>query len=122
MPSVHFSFIYIGKEDFTERQEDLFTPQVAARAGAEPIQSRSLFRVSHAGAGSQGFGPSSTAFQATGRELDGKWSSRDMNWLPYGMLARTEDEPVESSHHLFAHFLTGFVAAVFLDLFVDAGG
>ena len=61
MPSVHFSFIYIGKEDFTERQEDLFTPQVAARAGAEPIQSRSLFRVSHAGAGSQGFGPSSTA-------------------------------------------------------------
>ena len=45
-----------------------------------------------------------------------------MNWLPYGMLARTEDEPVESSHHLFAHFLTGFVAAVFLDLFVDAGG
>ena len=37
----------------------------------------SFFQVSHMGAGSQGFGPSLTAFLATSRELDGKWDRWD---------------------------------------------
>ena len=65
-------FIFIGKVDYRkeERQRGRssirwFTPQVAAMPGAEPIQSQepgTSYQVSHAGAGSQGFGPSSTTF------------------------------------------------------------
>uniref|UniRef100_A0A5F9CDK0 CUB domain-containing protein n=1 Tax=Oryctolagus cuniculus TaxID=9986 RepID=A0A5F9CDK0_RABIT len=49
-------------------------------------EARSFFLVSHAGAGAQGHGPSSTAFPGHSRELDGKWSSQDLNWRPYEML------------------------------------
>ncbi|XP_051715421.1 aminopeptidase O isoform X11 [Oryctolagus cuniculus] len=42
-------------------------------------------KVSHAGAGAQGLGPSSAAFPGHSRELDRKWSSQDFNQRPYGM-------------------------------------
>ena len=48
---------------------------------------RSFFQVSHVSAGAQGIGPSSTAFPGPSRELDQKWSSRDSNQCPHGMLA-----------------------------------
>ena len=63
-------FYFYWKVRYTERrkdkEEDLLSidslPQVAATAGAEPIRSKELLRASHKGAGSQSFGPSSTAF------------------------------------------------------------
>ena len=56
-------------------------------------RTQELFQVSHAGAGSQGFGPSSTAFPGHNRELDGKRGHPELElasiWDPSVCKART---------------------------------
>ena len=76
---IYFYYFFIGKADIQrgETERKIFRPMIhspSERNGPILCQSeaRRLFRVSHAGAGSQSFGPSSTAFpghrQGAGRE------------------------------------------------------
>ena len=66
---IYFYYLFIGKADIQrgETERKIFPPMIhspSERKGPILCQSeaRSLFRVSHAGAGSQSFGPSSPAF------------------------------------------------------------
>ena len=76
---IYFYYFFIGKADIQrgETERKIFHPMIHSPSERKgPIlcrsEARSLFRVSHAGAGSQSFGPSSTAFpghrQGPGRE------------------------------------------------------
>ena len=77
-------FFFYWKGGYTERrdrEEDLPSDDSFPKWAQWPMLCRSkarrLFRVSHAGAGSQSFGPSLTAFLGRGRELEGKRGCRD---------------------------------------------
>ena len=76
---IYFYYFFIGKADIQrgETEKKIFRPMIHSPSERNgPIlcrsEARSLFRVSHAGAGSQSFGLSSTAFpghrQGAGRE------------------------------------------------------
>ena len=75
---IYFYYFFIGKTDIQRRETEkkIFCPMIhspSERNGrCYADQSRSLFRVSHVGAGSQSLGPSSTAFpghrQGAGKE------------------------------------------------------
>ena len=76
---IYFYYFFIGKTDIqrVETERKIFRPTIHSPSEHNrPIlcrsEARSLLRVSHAGAGSQSFGPSSTAFpghrQGAGRE------------------------------------------------------
>ncbi|XP_069929084.1 leucine-rich repeat flightless-interacting protein 2 isoform X22 [Oryctolagus cuniculus] len=72
------------------------TPSEYSYYSSRASSGRSSPAVPHVGAGAQALGPSSTAFPGHSRELDRKWSSRDSNGHPNGMLALqlTDDDAV----------------------------
>ena len=53
--------------------------------------------------GPKALGGCQLLFQATSRELGGKWSSQHMNWYPYGILALAGADLVNCATALGPH-------------------
>ena len=96
---IYFYYFFIGKADIQrgETERKIFRPMIHSPSEHNgPIlcrsEARSLFRVSHVGAGSQSFGLSSTAFpghrQGTGREVEQPGRELAPIWDPSAYKAR----------------------------------
>ena len=76
--------------------------------GSDRLCTASLckFRITHVGAGSQSFGPSSTAFPShKQRDLAGKWRSQNKNWHSSGILAHAKVRIQALGHWAVLHIL-----------------